>query len=257
MMMNAKSVPIFSLYTLLAVASAHAHFLELLPSKPLFEDAKGNKVSLDIAFGHPFYGKLLKMDAPSEVMVISPGGEEKKLRLKDDEAGDTSTFQPSFKLKENGDYTVIAKGAPYYEPEEKQYIEQISKVVINAGGIEGPWNDPVGLPIEIVPLSRPYGLWAGSSFSGMVFINGKPAPHVKVEVTLARGSEKLPELSELHDVATLYTDGVGMFTIALPFSGWWGLSAISHPDRMMAGPDGKDVPVELDGLIWIYADEAK
>ncbi|MEM0967320.1 MAG: DUF4198 domain-containing protein [Verrucomicrobiota bacterium] len=231
--------------------SSQAHFLELLPAKALYFNADGGEVGLDILFGHPYYGVVLKADAPTEVTVLDPDGNTTGLTVKDD---GNSKYFTSFDVKGPGDYTVVAKGAPFYESEEGLFIKQTSKVVVNAGGIEGAWNKPVGLPIEIVPLSRPYGLWAGSSFSAMVFVDGKPAPHVKVEITLARGSEKLPELSELHDVATLYTDGVGMFTVSLPVAGWWGLSAISLPEETMKAPDGKEVPVELDGLIWIYAD---
>ncbi|MEM9261571.1 MAG: DUF4198 domain-containing protein, partial [Bacteroidota bacterium] len=238
-MIKLKTAGFSSISLIFAVAAVQAHFLEVLPAKALYVNSDGGEVGVDILFGHPYYGVVLKAEAPSEAMVISPDGKTSVLAVKDD---GHSKYVTTFPVDGAGDYTVVAKGSPFYEAEEGIFINQTAKVVVNAGGVEGAWNKPVGLPIEIVPLSRPYGLWAGSSFSGMVFIDGKPAPHVKVEITLARGSEKLPELSDLHDVATLYTDGVGMFTVALPVAGWWGLSAISHPDETMKSPDGKDVP---------------
>ncbi len=39
--------------------------------------------------------------------------------------------------------------------EEDSYIQQMTKVIINVGGIPGEWMEPAGLPAEIVPLSKP------------------------------------------------------------------------------------------------------
>lgn len=64
--------------------------------------------------------------------------------------------------------------APYFEPEDKSYMQQITKTVLNVGGIPGIWNKPVGLPREIVPMAKPYGLWEGNVFVGQVLSAGKP-----------------------------------------------------------------------------------
>ena len=44
------------------------------------------------------------------------------------------------------------------------------------------WDAELGLPTEIVPLSRPFGLWAGNLFQGVVKRDGAPVPHAEVEV---------------------------------------------------------------------------
>jgi cobalt/nickel transport protein len=55
-------------------------------------------------------------------------------------------------------------------------------VVVNAYGLEEGWDAAVGFPVEIQPLVRPYGLWAGNLFCGVVLKNGEPAPFAEVEV---------------------------------------------------------------------------
>lgn len=49
-------------------------------------------------------------------------------------------------------------------------------------GVPGNWDKPVGLPTEIVPLDKPYALWAGGVFRGQVLSEGKPVPDAAVEV---------------------------------------------------------------------------
>ena len=39
----------------------------------------------------------------------------------------------------------------------------------------------------------------------------------------------------------------------MPRAGWWGFAALNESERKMKGPDGKDAPVELGGLIWVKA----
>jgi len=38
--------------------------------------------------------------------------------------------------------------------------------------MEEGWDQPLGLKAEILPLTRPYGLWAGNTFCGKALFNG-------------------------------------------------------------------------------------
>ncbi len=40
---------------------------------------------------------------------------------------------------------------------------------------------PIGLKYEIVPLTKPFGLYTGNIFQGVVLKDGKPQANVKVE----------------------------------------------------------------------------
>jgi len=54
--------------------------------------------------------------------------------------------------------------------------------VVTAFGDDEGWDREVGLKTEIVPLSKPYGLYAGNVFQGMVKLDGKPVPFCEAEV---------------------------------------------------------------------------
>ncbi len=81
-----------------------------------------------------------------------------------------------------GDHIFCLVPDPYFEAEENAYIQQMTKVIINVGGIPGAWMEPAGLSAEIVPLCKPYDRWTGNVFQGKVLYNGKPVPGAEVEV---------------------------------------------------------------------------
>lgn len=66
----------------------------------------------------------------------------------------------------------------------RTFIVHFTKVCVNALGLEEGWDKPVGLETEIIPKTRPYGLWTGNVFTGQVLIKGKPAADVDVETAL-------------------------------------------------------------------------
>jgi cobalt/nickel transport protein len=106
------------------------------------------------------------------------------------------------------------------------------------------------LPVEIEPLVRPTGLWTGNSFRGIVRRNGKPVPFAEVEVEFVNdGSVKAPNDAFVTQV--IKADGAGVFSYAMPRAGWWGFAALVTGDKKMKSPDGKDVSVELGGLMWV------
>jgi cobalt/nickel transport protein len=51
---------------------------------------------------------------------------------------------------------------PIGEENEKFFIQQSTKVFIQRGRGAGGWKDPAGLPVEIVPLAKPYDRWTGT-----------------------------------------------------------------------------------------------
>ena len=72
----------------------------------------------------------------------------------------------SQKFKEIGDYQFFVDPKPYFEPSEGKFIHHITKVIIDAYHAGEGWDIPIGLKAEIVPLTRPYGLYKGNIFSG-------------------------------------------------------------------------------------------
>ena len=130
-------------------------------------------------------------------------------------------------------------------------IVHYTKVVVNAMGEEDGWDALVGLPVEIEPLVRPYGLWTGNAFRGVVRKNGKPVPFAEIEVEyLNRGGAVKPP-ADAFVTQVIKANADGAFSYALPRAGWWSFAALVDGDEKMKNPEGEAVDVELGGLIWV------
>ena len=139
---------------------------------------------------------------------------------------------------------------PYWEPAEDCFIVHYTKTVVTAFGDDEGWDEEVGLETEIVPLSKPYGLYAGNLFQGVVKLKGKPVPYAEVEVEYYNegGDAKAP--TDYMVTQTIKADGNGVFSYAVPKAGWWGFAALNGSDEKMThGGEQKDV--ELGAVIWV------
>lgn len=241
---------------LLPVA-AQAHFQELIPNADIVAEGGDHSVSLDITFTHPMEGgPVMEMAPPVRMGVVSPAGKEdlKKALVPVKKGEGKTAYTLSHKLKAPGDYVYFIEPAPYWEPAEGKQIIHYTKVVVDLGSGEG-WDSLVGLPVEIEPLVRPYGLWTGNLFRGIVRHNGKPVPFAEIEVEWKNdGSVKAP--SDPFITQVIKADGQGAFAYALPRAGWWGFAALID-GKPMKGPDGKSVPTELGALMWVKAVDMK
>ena len=146
--------------------------------------------------------------------------------------------------------------APYWEPAEEKFIVHYTKVVVNGFGLEEGWDDEVGLKTEIVPLTRPYGLYTGNVFQGIVKVNGKPVPFTKVEVEYYNKDGKLTAEADPLITQVIKADANGVFTYAMPRAGWWGFAALNEDEKPMIH-DGKKYPVEIGALIWVHTRDMK
>lgn len=236
---------------------AQAHFQEILPQTDIVPDQGDHAVTLDLTFTHPMErGPVMDMAAPVQFGVLSDGRKQDlKSALKPVKNDGKSAFQASYTLKEPGDYVFYVEPAPYWEPAEGKYIIHYAKVVVDLGAGEG-WDKMVGLPVEIEPLVRPYGLWTGNQFRGVVRKNGKPVPFAEIEVEWCNdGSVTAP--SDPFITQVIKADASGVFSYTMPRAGWWGFAALVEGDKRMKSPDGKSVPVELGGLIWVKTVDMK
>jgi cobalt/nickel transport protein len=248
---------LFALATLLAMSTtAQAHFIVLKPSSDIVE---GNKrvIKLETKFTHPMEGgpnmeykivdsgaylngKKYKIDWKEHLIPAMKGSDKK-----------VSMYTAIFKIRRPGVYQFYVDPTPYFEPAEGKFIKQITKVYVEAFGLEDGWDEPIGLKAEIVPLTRPFGIWEGNTFRGRVFINGKPAPNIDVEVEyLNTKGVEVP--ADPFVTQVIKTDENGYFEYTIPWAGWWGFSAIGE-GGMKKHKDGKKYPVELDAVIWVKA----
>jgi cobalt/nickel transport protein len=235
---------------------AHAHFQELLPASDILPDQGDRTVKLSIVFTHPMEGgPTMDMGQPVQFGVIAGG---KKTDLKSALAPQTvdgkKAFGASYQVAAPGDYVFYLEPSPYYEPAEKKWLIHYTKVVVDFASGEG-WDKLVGFPIEIEPLTRPYGVWTGNLFRGLVRKNGKPLAFSEVEIEWQNdGSVKAP--SDPFTTQVVKTDGQGVFEYAIPKAGWWGFNALTE-GKETKGPDGKPAKTEMGGTIWIKAVDMK
>jgi cobalt/nickel transport protein len=257
-------------------STATAHFqLLYTPEAALKESAA---VPLALVFSHPFdNGFTMEMGKPEAFYVISQRGdaEPKKTDLMqylepikwsgaDSKASAYLAHPPKSVTRSLGDYTYVLKPAPYYEKSEDKYIQQITKTVVNIGGLPGEWDKPLGLPVEVVPLDKPYANWVGGVFRAVVMSNGKPVPGAEIEIEYLnhepqidtkrfepKGKVTAPQDS--FSTLSIRADAMGQVIIGLPRAGWWGICALNLDN----GLKFKGKELSLDAVLWVKATDMK
>jgi len=139
---------------------------------------------------------------------------------------------------------------PYWEPAEDIFIIHYSKAVVAAFGDDEGWGKEIGLKTEIVPLAKPFGLYTGNVFQGIVKIDGVPRPYAEVEVAHYNKDGKSHAPTEYMITQTVKADQNGVFTYAVPTAGWWGFAALSQADFKLKH-NGEDKDVEIGAVIWV------
>jgi cobalt/nickel transport protein len=231
---------------------ARGHFQELIPSTDILAPGAERRLVLDLRFTHPMErGPVMQMGEPKQFGVLGPAGrEDLKGTLKAGEHEGKRTYSAEYRIERPGDYIFYIEPAPYWESAEGLMIVHYTKVVVDAFGAESGWDAELGLPVEIVPLVRPYGLWTGNLFQGVVKRAGQPVPFATVEVEWRNDGSVTPP-ADPYISQVVKTDANGVFSYAMPRAGWWGFAALLPGERPMKAPDGHEVGVELGALIWV------
>ncbi len=238
----------------------YAHFQMIVPSANIVAEQKSADINLKLIFCHPFEQQMLNMVKPAKFGVIIGGEKREDLlaNISEKKIEGFSTWIANYKLKQPGDYVFFVEPAPYWEPAEEKFIVHYTKTIVNGFGMEEGWDAEVGFETEIIPLTRPYGLYTGNVFCGLVKVNGKPAPFTDVEVEYYNIDKKYTAPAESYITQVLKTDAQGVFVYAMPKPGWWGFAALSEREtKMLNKQDKKEYPVEIGAVIWVYVEDMK
>lgn len=244
-----------------------AHFGAIIPSDDIVSQQDAKKIQVALKFLHPMEGHYMELVKPIQFGVLSDG---KKIDLlpaltaTSGKGGDQkkgfASWKTEYPIKRPGDYTFYMEPAPYWEPAEDSFIVHYTKVCVNALGLEQGWDSVLGLETEIIPKTRPYGLWTGNVFTGQVLVKGKPAADVEVEIEYLNESKDNPKTvqppSDPFVTQVIKTDANGLFTYAMPRAGWWGFAALSTADWTIK-KDGADKPVEIGAVYWVHTTTMK
>lgn len=240
-------------------AEARSHFQVLIPSTDVVTAADGQTIRLDILFSHPMeQGPVMEMAMPQRFGVLMDGQKRDLLAtLAPRKVDGKTTYACEVKVDAPGDYIFFVEPAPYWEPAERKWIIHYTKVVVDVLGAEEGWDASVGLPVEIEPLVRPFGLWAGNSFRAIVKHNGKPVPSATVEVEYFNEGKRVKTPNDAFITQVVKTDANGVFSYTMPRAGWWGFAALVEGKEKINGPDGQPANVELGGLMWVKTVEMR
>lgn len=244
----------------LAAVPVVAHFQALVPTTDVVGPESDKLVELQVLFTHPMEGHLMNMEKPKAFGVVIKGEKPVDLlgTLREAEEGKMKRWETRYKVREPGDHMFYVEPQPYWEPAENCFIIHYTKVCVNSMGLEEGWDAEIGLKTEIVPLVRPYGLWAGNIFSGIVKMDGKPVPYAEIEVEYYNENPKnrLTSPTEAHITQVIKADGNGVFHYAMPRAGWWAFAALNTADFKLKH-DGVDKDVELGAVMWVRTYEMK
>jgi cobalt/nickel transport protein len=214
-------------------------------------------LTLTLSFSHPF--EMVGMDlAKPEVFKVLAGGNQQDLldSLETTRVMGRKGWKAAYALKRPGVYMFYMEPEPYWEPAEDSFIIHYTKTVTTAFGDDEGWDEEIGLKTEIVSLSKPFGLYAGNVFQGIVKLDGKPVPFAEVEVEYYNQDKKYTAPTDYMITQTVKADGNGVFTYAAPVSGWWGFAALNSADYKLPH-EGGEKDVELGAVIWVYFHEMK
>lgn len=259
--------PALLLLTGLWPSAAQSHYHTFWPQVAGCYGKVGEVVQWRYFWGHPY--EMIVNDAqPPRFFVHTPQGKQEAVTLKDFSLADPESgqarkaYELEYKPAAPGDYYLCLEAPPYFIPEEKLFWQDYAKEPWHVLAQKG-WDKPVGLELEIIPLTRPYGWPAGTAFKAQALFKGKPLKGAAVEVEKFQGffvpKDQLPkdrfgEENTPLITRTLRTDNQGYLTCTLDSPGWW-IIAVSHPDGKKSR-EGRDYPVEKRGCLWIYVEPA-
>ncbi len=230
--------------------SALAHFGMVIPSRSVVEDRRDAALSVELSFSHPMEGVGMTLAKPKSFQVFADGkAQDLTASLQPDTVMQRAAWKAAYTLHKPGVYHLVMEPQAYWEPAEDCFIIHHVKTCVAAFGEGDGWDKPLGLKTEILPLTRPFGNYAGNVFQGQVLLDGKPVPGATVEVEYYNrdGSHAAPNACMVTQVVK--ADPNGIFSYGIPFAGWWGFAALNTSDETRLH-EGQEKNVELGAVLW-------
>lgn len=203
--------------------AAFAHFPLLLPERPQGEVGKAS--ALELSYGHPFEVERGASPRPVAFRAHPPGGEAVDLLPGVQPTGEERTrgWRASYTPAVRGDHLIEVEG-PAVEHEGKTHRDFV-KLILHVPAVQAGWDRALGRPLELVPLTRPYGLPVGAAFRALVTRAGKPVPGALVEVERKNEAPPAELPPEPFVTRVEKADAQGAFAVTLDAAGWWVLCA--------------------------------
>lgn len=164
----------------------------------------------------------------------------------------TRAWAANVAIERPGLYQFITETRPRFDTGRRCFEQQYVKSILPVHGIEDGWERPAGLRLEILPLTRPFGLSAGAVFSGRAVGPEGPLAHARVYMDRVRTEKKPAPALWQHDLEGR-TDSDGRFVLTPDAPGWW-CCVVEVEGQPLKGPDGQPTPLILGSVLWLYVD---
>lgn len=199
-----------------------------------------------------------KTETAQAAPTLSHERSEHLSTLEETTAYDAPAWTTEVALPHAGVYQFIVETKPAWTPVDNRFVQHTAKALHSGQGSTIYWDQSAGLDFEIIPLSRPFELCVGMSFSGQVLRAGKPLAGAFVEAAwlppdnaAQRKRAGKPPYTPMQEIRT--TDN-GVFTLTLPWAGWWGFSAVVQGGDPLRDPSGQMKPVDRKTTLWVKAE---
>jgi len=246
-----NTVILTTILVFLSAGNSLAHYGMVIPSDNMIMQGENREINLVLSFSHPFENIGMELVKPQAFFVVKDG---KRQDLSDKLLPffvmDKPAWSTSYTIKRPGAHAFVMEPAAYWEPAEDCFIIHYTKTIAAAFGDDTGWDEELGLKTEIVPLSKPFGLYAGNLFQGIVKVDGKPVPFAQVEVEFYNQDKRAVAPTDYMVTQTIKADKNGVFSYCTPVAGWWGFAALSTSDKKMMH-NGEKKDIELGAIIWV------
>ena len=239
-------------FFLLICGPATAHFGMVIPSDNMVMPDDNRTIKLNLSFSHPFERIGMKLARPQHFTVHHAGvTHDLSNTLHPATIMGHEALSCDYTIKCPGIYQFFMEPTPYWEPAEDCFIIHYTKTVVAAFGDDEGWDEELGLKTEIVPLTKPFGLYQGNLFQGIVKVDGKPVAYAEVEIEYYNETGTARAPSDYMITQTIKADANGLFSYAVPKAGWWGFAALSTAAQKLPY-NGVDKEIELGAVIWVH-----
>ena len=93
-------------------------------------------------------------------------------------------------------------------------------------------------------------MYKGNLFQGIVKLDKNVVPYAEVEVEYYNEDGKAKAPTDYMVTQTIKADKNGVFSYAVPKSGWWGFAALNTSDKSMKYK-GEEKNIEMGAVIWV------
>lgn len=248
--MRAPRAPIMAALVLVPGA-ASAHFAMLLAQKPSVR--RGETAEIRYMVGHPFEHVLADAKPPACFEVIAPSGKRTdllpQLEVHRTKGGGARIYTAPYTPTERGDALVCTETEPHLHG--AALMQGFAKMVLHVQTQNG-WERRAGHPLELVPLTRPYGIEAGTTVRVQLLKDGEPLEGVALEVERYMPEPPPEELWPPDEFITRVerTGPGGVAGVTLTEPGWWVVGA--EVEAGTAEHAGERYPLHLRAMLWVF-----